>query len=160
KDTLFLDAYNRVKKNYYEREQKSENSNWNFPNIIVDSSSYIQVNNLKKIGKIYIDYNQIMQIKNSFPAFTQLFLEMIKKDFYNTAPKLKEYQNILNNMNKIRSLNPHGSSFSLEQQLNENKMKYAKKLYFDKENFLQIHKVTDWFMQEISKRIYQLSNES
>ena len=97
--------------------------------------------------------------RKSFPAFTNLFFEIIKKNFNNTAPNLKQDFLLLSNINKIRSLNPHGDTESLEQQLNNNG-NYVKNLYHSKDSFTKITAVTVKFMKEVYKRFCKLSNPS
>ncbi|NCO74546.1 MAG: hypothetical protein GW795_06460 [Cyanobacteria bacterium] len=155
---VFLEAYIRVKKIYEQKKQNSQSSNWIFPNIIIESDSQIQANYLKKIGTIYIDYNQIREIQKSFPAFTKLFFEVIENNFYDTSKNLKEDFLLLSNMNKIRNLKPHGSTQSLEEQLNKCGY-FVKILYQKKDSFIKITVVINKFMKEIYKRFCKLSNQ-
>lgn len=154
---IFLEAYYRVQQYYNQRKQNNQSSNWIFPNIIIESDSQIQVNYLKKIGSIYIDYNQIKNIQKSFPAFTRLFFEIIEKDFWNTENLKKDYL-MLSNINNIRNLNPHGSTQNLEEQLN-NCGYFVRILYEKKDSFTEIKIVINKFIKEIYKRFCQLSNQ-
>ena len=150
----FLEAYNRVKSSY----DKRKNSNWDLPQICVTvPNSAIKSENLKNIDGIYVDRKNIEKIRRqSLPASVQIFFEIIKPNYMETR-HLKENFLTIMNMNKLRALKTHGSKSDLDSQLNE-LGHYAKKLYDSNENFETIQKVISWFVQEIYKRVCQMSN--
>ena len=150
----FLEAYNRVKLSY----DKRKNSNWDLPQICVTvPNSAIKSENLKNIDGIYVDRKNIEKIRRqSLPASVQIFFEIIKPNYMKTQ-HLKENFLTIMNMNKLRALKTHGSKSDLDSQLNQLGY-YAKKLYDSNENFETIQKVISWFVQEIYKRVCQISN--
>ncbi|MGI0481702.1 hypothetical protein ACN4EE_13030 [Geminocystis sp. CENA526] len=150
----FLNAYNQVKTFY-------DSNKWELPQIYVEGKNIdIKSSNYLFFEDIYVSIEAIDSIlKTNFPASLDILCGTINPNFMLTKSILRTNYFIIKDMHSLRNIEDHGSSISLEERLKKLKPS-ARKLYYEPEIFDKLTISIKWFMQEIYKRVCQLSNQS